>query len=104
MAKSSSRPSNPDGTNTRPDEASAIKESQESRENRGYVRYVNTATERHINPEDLWGIGFSRDLDLQPMSWTAENNWCVARADIPDDVYARAIAPDNDFVLVESKD
>lgn len=86
------------------EEETVSNESSESRENRGFVRYVNTATERHINPEDLWGIGFSRDRDLKSFSWIKSNNWCIPRADIPDDVYDRAIAPDNDFVLVEPRD
>lgn len=82
-------------------DAVPVEESQESRENRGYVRYVNTATERHIRPEDLWAVGFSKDRDLRLLSWTKDNHWTLPRADIPDDVYERAIVPDTDFVLVD---
>lgn len=82
----------------------AKSESVESRQHRGYVRYVNTANERHIMPGDLWNIGFSREDDLPTLSWTADNQWCVPRADIPDEVYERAIAPDRDFILVEPSD
>lgn len=79
-------------------------ESAEAKANRGYVRYVNTANERHIRPQDLAEIGFSKKDDLVLLSWTAENQWCVPRADIPDEVYERAIVPDNDFILVEPED
>jgi hypothetical protein len=79
-------------------------ESVESREHRGFVRYVNTANERIIRPEDLWDIGFSRDAELVRLSWNQGNQWCIPRADIPDDVYERAVEPDNDFVLVEPED
>lgn len=86
------------------DEEKASNESVESRQHRGYVRYVSTATERHIRPQDLWEIGFSRDADLPWLAWVPDNQWCVKRDAIPDDVYERAIAPDPDFVLVEPND
>jgi hypothetical protein len=79
-------------------------ESAESREHRGFVRYINTANARIIRPQDLWEIGFSRDADLPLLVWDADTQWCVKRSDIPDDVYDRAIAPDNDFILVEPED
>lgn len=75
------------------------RESQESKENRGFVRYIGTSDVRRISREDFDGVGIEHDT----LVWDKGNQWTVKRVDISDEAYERAIAMDREFVLVNSE-
>jgi hypothetical protein len=72
-------------------------EQQES--DQGYVRYIGASQTRSMSKQDLEEAGLSGN-DLVDLVWSRENNWTIARADIPDAVYERAIVPDLELVYV----
>lgn len=74
-------------------------ESQESRENRGYVRYIGTSDVRQITDEDFADIGIKQ----KSLVWSKANNWLVPRAEISDAAYETAIMPDLELVLMDSE-
>lgn len=78
-------------------------DSKGSNEQRGYIRYIGLSQVRKITKDDLSGVGFSGN-DLVDLSWSQSNNWLVARSDIPDGVYERAIVPDAELIMVDPKD
>ena len=80
----------------------ATNESQESRENRGYVKYIGLSHVRRISQEDLSEAGFS-GTNLVDLVWSQANDFTVSRSDIPDAVYDRAIGPDMELVLVDGE-
>lgn len=84
------------------EESPATNESQESVEQKGFVRYIGTSHARQIAQEDLASIGFS-GKNLVDLYWSRENNWTIQRSAIPDDVYERAIVPDTELVLVNGE-
>lgn len=71
-------------------------ESQESRENRGYVRYIGHSGTRQITRDDFATVGIEHDT----VTWNRENQYTVPRADISDEAYFRGIQHDREFVLV----
>jgi hypothetical protein len=77
-------------------------ESRESQENRGYVKYIGLSHRRQMSQEDLQQAGFS-GTDLVDLVWERANSFTVPRADIPDGVYERAVAPDLELILVDEK-
>lgn len=84
------------------DESPATNESQESVEQKGYVKYIGLSHARLMTQEDLLQAGFS-GKSLVDLVWNKANSFTVARADIPDDVYERAIVPDMELVLVDGE-
>jgi len=78
----------------------ASNESAESKQHRGYVRYVGISHVRQITQEDLQKAGFS-GASLVDLVWERSNSFTVPRSNIPDDVYERAIVPDMELVLVD---
>jgi hypothetical protein len=79
------------------EEAPATNESKESQEQKGFVRYIGTAHVRSISQEDLHAVG------LVDLVWNRANQWTIPRADIPDEVYERAVQSDVELILVNSR-
>lgn len=81
------------------EEAPATNESQESVAQKGYVQYIGTSHVRQITEGELSDVG----LKGKDLTWDKANNWTIARSDISDDVYERAIVPDMELVLVDGE-
>jgi hypothetical protein len=75
----------------------ADKQAKSPSEELGFVRYIGLATDRGILRSDVSPLGLDMPEDLW---WRRDNQYLVRRSDIPDEVYARAIAPDPEFVLL----
>lgn len=75
------------------------RESQESKENRGFVRYIGASDTRIISREDFEGVGINHET----LVWDKNNQWTVRRSDVSDEAYERAIQPDMELVLVDSE-
>ena len=84
------------------EEAPATNESKESQEQKGFVRYIGTAHVRSISQEDLHAVGLA-GTNLVDLVWNRANQWTIPRADIPDEVYERAVQSDVELILVNSR-